>query len=380
MSNKTQLAIAVAHSFNKADEILSNSFDYDDGVLQRKRSAIAMNLIAIAATDGLSLKHMWTNDMLDDGGKINILNGLKDRSTSDADDAVDELWPHMDAEHRKLHLENHPDSKFHIIENHNREAAERHENSEVEEANRHEEQHQELRERHERRNRNKNRREKKRGQEPEEDDDWWNQMSMSEQRKYLRAHPKSKKARRWRVGVRNTAMKIAGPIHHEVRKLGHDYRMGMDGLRALRSGRKMTNEQKEGLNKTVKRIAALTIAALVTTAMFTPLGGMALEVGQKYFDGFEDRTKELATNHIPNSERNSETTVGGIDRNNGQRGNPTTVGQVSQSSTNLHALLKPSKRQAMKDNEMELDWLRRDFTEWLMHTDTVKLAKEINGK
>lgn len=375
MTSKNSMSLVVAHSFSKADKILSDSFDYDDGVLRRKRVAIAMNLIAMAATDGLSLKHMWTNDMLDDGGKINVLNGLKDRPTSDADEAVSELWPHMDDEHKKLHMENHPNSKFHVIEGHNKRAAEQHENSEVEEANRHEEQHQQLRERHERRNRNKHKRDKKRGSEPEGDDDWWNQMSMTEQRKYLRAHPKSKKARRWRVGVRNAVMKVTGTIHEEVRKMGHDYKSGMDGLRAMRSGRKMSDEQKEGLKKTAGRVAKITLAALVGIAMFTPLGGMALEVGQKYFEGFEDRKEELATEHTPKKTTNIDQT----DLNNEGAG-PTTVGQVAQSGTNLHSYLKPSRRQAEKDDEMELDWLRRDFTEWLMETDTVKLAKEINGK
>jgi hypothetical protein len=373
MSNKTSMSLVVEHSFKKADQILADTFDYEDGVLQRKRAAIAMNLIAIAATDGLSLKHMWTNDMLDDGGKINILNGLKDRPTSDADDAVSELWPHMDDDHKKLHMENHPNSKYHVIEGHNERAAEQHEASEVEEANQHEEQHQQLRERHERRNRNKRKRDVERGSEPEGDDDWWNQMSMGEQRKYLRAHPKSKKARRWRIGVRNAVMKVAGPIHEEVRKMGHDYKNGMEGIRAMRSGRKMSDEQKEGLKKTTGRIAKLTLAALVGVAMFTPLGGMALEVGQKYFEGFSDRGVELATEHLPKPPVDI---VGEADVNNAGSG-PTTVGQVAQAGTNLHKHLKPSKRQAEKDDEMELDWLRRDFTEWLMETDTVKLAKEI---
>lgn len=369
--------LVVARSFQRASEILQDAFDYGDGSHSRKRIAIAMNLLAIARAEN-GLKHIWNNGMLNEEGKHNIIKGLKNTPTADADEAVHDIWNDMDDEHKQAHLENHPESKFHVIEQHNRDAQDQHHETEVAEDTQREEEHQNLRDRDDRNKKNKRVRGKKKGKEDEKDDDWWNNMSMQEQRKYLRDHPGSKKARRWRVAARNLAMGATKKIHHEVRKMGHDYKNGMAGLRALKNGRKMTDEQKEGLKKTAKRVAVLLIAALAATAMFTPLGPMAMDVGDKYFEGLEKRGPELAVEH------EASTTVGQTDQAaNNPNGGETTVGQTdsntSQSGVNLHGVLRKDKREAHKQDETELEWMRRDMTEWLLKTDTHELEKEIKA-
>lgn len=397
MSNRNELSIVVAQSFELADRIIANSFDYGDGSLQRKRTAIAMNAIA-RATEGLTLKDMWTNGMMDDSGKANTINGFKNLPAHDADDAVRPIWDHMTDEHKKMHLENHPESGFHVTHEHAERAADVAAEAEVEEHQEHEENHQELRERHKRRNRNKRVKERDAGTE-DDDDEWWNKMSMTEQKEYLRKHPKSKKARRWRVGIRNMSKKAMGAIHREVRHMGNTYRQGMGGLRNLRNGKKMTEEQKDALKKVAKRMAKILMLSLGTAAMFTPLSGFAMELGDKYADGFKDRSKELESDHEKRRFRKVDgvevdedgnpkqpTTVGQTNGNgNGGGGgssSDTTVGQTaqtSQSGVNLKMGRSKHHEQNQKD-ETELDWMRRDMTEWLMQQDPEKLAKEFKSK
>jgi len=386
MSNKNQLALVVANSFQVADRIVANEFDYGDGKHQRKRTAIAMNFIARALAEGeFNLKHMWTNNILDDEGKKNALNNLKEKPTKEADDALHDVWDHMDDDHKKIHLENHPDSRFGVIENHRTEVEERHAESEVAEQQGHEEANEELRERHKRRNRNKRVREKKKGSEGD-DDDWWNKMSLGEQKKYLRDHPRSKKARRFRIGIRNLAMKATAGIHHEIRAMGHEYKTSMSGLRALRNGRKMNDEQKEALKKVAGRMAKLLLGALAVSAMFTPLAPFAMHIGKAYADHVSGRGDELATDHVKRVRRKDgqeidedgnivdPTTVGqtGPNANNGS-GSPTTVGQVepqtSQSGVNLRG--RKNDHVESQQNETELEWMRRDMTEWISSPDTL---------
>lgn len=389
MSIRNELSIVVAQSFEFADRMIANSFDYGDGSLQRKRTAIAMNQIARAA-DGLTLKDMWTNGMMDDGGKANTINGFKNLPVRDADDAVRPIWDHMTDEHKKMHLENHPESGFHVTQQHEDQAADTAAEAEVEQHQEHEENHQELRERHKRRNRNKRVKQRDAGTE-DDDDEWWNKMSLTEQKNYLRKHPKSKKARRWRVGIRNLSKKAIAPIHREIRHMGHTYREGMNGLRNLRSGKKMTDEQKDALKKVAKRMAKILMLSLGAAAMFTPLSGFAMELGDKYADGFKDRGKELASDHEKRRFRKVDgvevdedgnpkqpTTVGQTDGSGGGSSSETTVGQTSQSGVNLD--MKGKRHEQNQKDETELDWMRRDMTEWLMQQDTEKLAKEFKGK
>lgn len=384
MSNKDKLSLVVTHGFQLADQIVANEFDYGDGAVQRKRIAIALNVIA--RSEGVGMREMWTNNMINDSGKANIINGLKERPTNEADDALTDVWDHMTDEHKQMHLNNHPESRFHVVQQHQDAAQEHNADSEVQEQQEHEERNEELRERHKRRNRNKRVRERNRGTEDDKDDDWWNNMSMTEQRQYLRAHPKSKKARRWRIGIRNLAMKATHGIHSEIRKMGHEYRSGMDGIRAMRNGRKMTDEQKENLKKVAGRMAKLLVGALAVSAMFTPLGPFVLEVGDKYFDHLKDRGSELENDHRrdnsddENNETNENrpTTVGQTDGNRNGGNSDTTVGQtepaVSESGVNIK--LNRKNHALHQQNEMELEWMRRDMTEWLLNSDVDKMVKD----
>jgi hypothetical protein len=395
MSNKTQFGIVAAHGFSLADRIVANEFDYGDGALQRKRHAIAMNQIARAAEGDFDLKHMWTNNILDDAGKKEALNNLKSKPTKEADDALHDVWDHMDEEHKKTHLENHPDSRFGVIENHRTEVEERHAESEVAEQQQHEEANEELRERHKRRNRNKRVKEKKKGSE-DDDDGWWNKLSLTEQKKYLRDHPKSKKARRFRIGIRNLSMKATSGIHREIRAMGHEYKTGMSGLRAMRSGKKMNEEQKEALKKIASRMAKLLLGALAVSAMFTPLAPFALHIGNKYAENMNNRRNELANDHVKRVRRKDgqeidedgnivePTTVGqtGNNQNGNGSGSPTTVGQVAQAGVNLRGRKKDHEEN--QKNETELEWMRRDMTEWLSSPDTLhdlhKMVKSEKAK
>lgn len=379
------LTLVATATFRRADEILADVFDYEDGSLERKRMAIAANLMSMARgeDDGIGLKHIWTSGMMNDSGKANIINGLKEMPTADADDAVKDVWDHMGDEHKQMHLNNHPESRYKVQEDHNQQAEEDHARAEVEEQNQHQENHDELRERNRRRNRRRKKADDAAGTEQEGDDDWWNKMSLKEQRAYLKQHPRSRKARRWRVGIRNTAMKATRHIQHEVRKMGHDYKNGMEGLRQLRKGKKMTDEQKEGLKKTAKRVGVLLIAALGTAAMFTPLQGVAMHLGDKYLEYLNNHRDTLEKEHEVQAEK-EETTVGEADPNN-EAGGETTVGQTdpapepsaSESGVNLHGTLKKSTREGNKADEMELAWMQHHMTDWLCAQDTEKLAEEL---
>jgi hypothetical protein len=375
MSNKNQLSLIAIQSFEFADRVTASEFDYGDGALQRKRIAIALNQIARAA-EGMGLKEMWTSNMLDDNGKKQIIKGLKDKPTKDADDALHEVWEHLDEEHKQMHFEHHPESRHKVVEDHNDAAHQQHAETEVAEQQQHEEVNEELRTRHKRRNRNKRVRERNAGTE-DDDDSWWNKMSMSEQKKYLRDHPKSKKARRWRIGIRNMAMKATKPIHHEIRKMGHTYRTGMDGIRALRSGRKMNDEQKEALKNVAKRMSKLLMGALAGAALFTPLGPFAMELGDKYADEVQRGNRNLNTDHQTRrrlrdgtevDEDGNPTTVGQTNGNGNQSGSPTTVGQTEPARSESGVNLKMSKKKHAEhqQNETELEWMRRDMTEWLI--------------
>lgn len=386
MSNENTLALVADFSFKKADEIVAGSFDYE-GNHDRKRIAIAMNLIAMAsANDPTGLKHLWKNNMIDAVNKTEIIRSLKKMRTVDADEAIADIWDYMSAEDKQFHLNNHPDSRFHILSGHTDDAHDDQAHHDVKTEIQHQEQYEELKERHKRRVRNKARAENRKGKESvssgdedEEDNgpadnsggDWWEAMTLKEQRQYLRDHPGSKKARRMRVAARALAMKVMKPIHHAVRQMGHDYRNGMEGLRALRSGRKMSDEQKEGLKKTAKRVAKILVVALAASAMFTPLGPFAMDVGNEYFDNLHERAEELAKEHeVPDTP----TTVG---TPGAGPATETTVGEV-QAGVNLHDVLKPATQELHKKDEMELEWMRRDMTEWLIQkVDVPKLAEKL---
>lgn len=398
MSNENKLAVVVARSFSLANAITANSFDYGDGALQRKRLAIAMNLISLSEESGPpTFRELWEKMDKNHEAKEALLEQRagKHLPTHEADENLHEIWDAMDDHHKQKHLNDHPQSKFHVIEQHNEDAAELSAEEETKKSIEDEEKHDALRENDKRRNRNKRVKNKKKGQEDPNDDTWWKKLTLTEQKKYLREHPNSKKAKRQRIMIRNLSMKAIDHIHQEVRKMHHDYKHGMAGIRALRSGKKMTPEQKEGLKNTGKRVAVILLGALAGAAMFTPLLPFALDAGEKYVNELGGNRKRLEQAHMEPEEKKAddekrqkeqdekETTVGQTDDSK-KSDSETTVGQVdndvSESGTNLYKHMKRKKLDAERNDEMELDWMRRDMTEWLLDQDTEKLAAEFKKK
>jgi hypothetical protein len=117
----------------------------------------------------------------------------------------------------------------------------------------------------------------------DEKDNWWEKLNADEQDAYLKRHPKSTRRKTHANGVTKHVMMLASnEVHKHVKALGKNYRWGMKGIRALRSGQPMTPGQKQGLKKTAAVVAGLALVAVAGLALFTPLGGMAMEIGEEY--------------------------------------------------------------------------------------------------
>ena len=189
---------------------------------------------------------------------------------------------------------------------------------------------------------------------------WWDKMPHESQRDYLKEHPESKrklKARETKPAQKAKPVGKPGPepkdkpaaasrakkaislnlgkVRSASKALGKDYKFGMKGLRNFKQGKKLTPRQSKGLKNTAKVVGGLLLVAVAGIALFTPLGGMAADLGHQYLQ------------HLK--------TTGGAD-----------VGEASAAST-----------KDMDEDHETLDEFQKGMTEWLMAQDPKKLAEKI---
>lgn len=380
-TNLTHLLMQL--SLARADQIIESDpeFQYDELETGIKRQAIAANLKrAVLAAGSKGLEHIWKSGTLNKYSKAHLVNGLKDMDTKEADDALAPVWDRMDDDHKDMHLNNHPKSRHAVLHSHQKKAAKRAARTEVEEHAAREETHIKHMQANRRRNDRLWKAEQNKGKEEIGDGEWWHRLKPHQQAKYLSDHPRSKKSRHFRKEVRHEAKKVAAQIHSEVPKIGSDFKKGMEGVRELRTGGEMSDEQWEGLKKTTTKVSTLLLGALGGIALFTPLGPLAMQVGSEYLNSVSARADKIAAEHREGRETDDENDGEGDNTNNSKHSNvKTTVGAVkqkSQSGTNLHRVHKELAKEHEDDNA-ELAWLQRDMTNWLCKVDTTQLVKRI---
>lgn len=119
---------------------------------------------------------------------------------------------------------------------------------------------------------------------------WWDDMSSDEQDAYLERHPGSKRRKTVTKGaVKTVVMLKLNEVHSKAKALGKDYRFGMKGIRAMREGKPVSPAQKQGMKRTAGLVGSLLLVALVGAALFTPLGGLAMDMGSDYLEYLKEQ-------------------------------------------------------------------------------------------
>ena len=363
----------LAEVWDKAEAIVANDFDHGDGSYQARKAAIASNMLSLSKAPALKLKDHWHT--LGKKAQEQLLEkaaGL-DVHVRDADKEIETIWDKMTPQQKADYLAWHPRSKFHAV--HRRESsftmrdnpndardpvhaegrkkAKRKRAPESEQPSNDDEPERrpepesnhtqpEAEQEQQPADGQPQQRQRRRRRASSGNGAWWDRLSIEQQAEYLRKHPNSKKAKRHKGIVRNLVASAMHKVHGHVKKLGHDYRNGMAGLRNFREGRKMTDEQKTGLKKTAKVVGGLVLGALVGVAMFTPLAGYAMELGSMYLDHvFEGK---------------------------------------SESGVNLDMHAKKSTQKADKQDEDDLSHMTMDMTNWLLKQDPVELAQKLKKR
>lgn len=199
---------------------------------------------------------------------------------------------------------------------------------------------------------------------------WWNTKGPKFQQNYLNKHPKSKFAIRHRTIVRNMMASADPKIRAAAKEMGGDFHTGMEGLADLRhqangtedddaeKTKKLAEEKKAALRKTYIKIGSVVVLSLIAIAIFTPLGGAAMEFGEAWFNAMKERGFDDASNKAEAS-ASANVSLSGINL----EGHPDE--DVS------------TKKSRAKDQE-QLKWMTDSMTEFLLrHKDVAGFAKSI---
>lgn len=132
---------------------------------------------------------------------------------------------------------------------------------------------------------------------PGQEQTWWDRLSSDEQDEYLARHPKSRRRKTHVRGglIKHAVLQSSNRVHHAVRSIGKSYRRGMRGIRNLKAGRSMSEAEKTGLKKTAIVVATVVVAALAAAALFTPLGGAALDISTDYLTWMHEQYANVGT-------------------------------------------------------------------------------------
>jgi hypothetical protein len=383
MSNKITLNPELKSIWDRAEAIMGEQFDHGDGSHEVKKAAIAANLISLSKAPRLG--DMWHK--LDKKAQDKMLKQLAHpeavEEVEDADQIVDAVWDKMTPDQKETYLKWHPKSIFHEVhktaqkfnardnpgdpkdplnaDNKKTEDKKKDDGDAADEAgDKAAEDGDESEDKKSGGGDGPNDgddtdkdddgdKKEKKPKKPKTGDDWWDSLTPELQAEYLQKHPNSRKAKKHKGLVNNLVAASMDKIHEHTFKMGLEFRHGMEGLRAFKSGENMTDEQKEGLKNTAKVVGGILVGALVATALFTPLGPYAMDLGSHYMDKFMARDTSESKD-------------------------------ISESGVNLHKHSKKSKRELDEQDKEDLNNLVMDMKNWLVKQDPVKLAKELKAK